>query len=126
MQDRVYNTSFSHPAFFLKIGFKTMINITVKNMTLGVKSSYEPITARCFDWCREQSFIYQQNLEIRELSFIVIALISIVVHWVIDEHFVYFISHDFDKKVLEKIHDGTLLLNFMMLILFLIYMMWLR
>ena len=92
--------------------------------TLQIKIN--EITSTCFNWCKEQSFIHQQNIEIYEMSFIVIALISIVVNRTINSYWNYFKGQGYDDNLLEKIYDGTLTMIFVMLILFLIYMMWLR
>lgn len=94
-------------------------------MNITIPTSYE-VTKQCFDWCKEQSFIYQQNLSIYEMSFIVIALIALAVHHLIGNYSDFFNSQDFDDELLEKVYDGSLLLAFIMLILFVIYMMWLR
>ena len=34
------------------------------------------ITGTCWDWCSEQHLINQANLEIKDLSFVVVALVS--------------------------------------------------
>ena len=84
------------------------------------------ITAECFNWCKEQNFVYQNNLEIHELSFIVIALIAIVVHNTLNAYWDYFRNQEFDEDFLEKIYDASSFVVFVMLIMFLIYMVWLR
>ncbi|KKL45556.1 hypothetical protein LCGC14_2354450 [marine sediment metagenome] len=118
MQDRVCKTSF--PILHVPSKLKMEIEYILKPVNAN------EITQYCIDWCKEQNLIHQQNLEIEEMSFIVIALVSIVVHWTINNHWSYFRSQGFDEELLEKIYDGTNLLVFVMLIMFLIYMVWLR
>lgn len=110
---------FSYPACSLK--FK----MAIQYIPEPVQIKTNEITANCFDWCKEQYEIHQQNLEISELSFIVIALIALVVHWTLNNHWEYF-KQDFKEEYLEKIYDATLDIVFGMLIMFIIYMRWFR
>ena len=84
------------------------------------------VTESCFAWCKEQNFIHEKNLEIHEMAFIVIALISIVVYWKIINHWEYFRSQGNNENFLEKVSTVALTLNFIMLIMFIIYMVFLR
>ncbi len=86
-----------------------------------------PITETCFDWCKEQNFIHQSNLEIQEMTFLVIALISMVIHNLIENHAEELMHlSGMNKYQLEKIYDATYFLPFVMLILYIIYMVFLK
>lgn len=84
------------------------------------------ITAGCVDWCKEQYFVHYNNLEIFEMSFIVIALISLIIHNAVENYIDFFREHNVSERYLEMIYEASSLLVFIMLIFFLIYMVWLR
>lgn len=52
-----------------------MANIT----TLSFQGEYSPTNA-CFEWCKEQNFIHQSNLEIQGLTILVVALIALFIY----------------------------------------------
>ena len=83
------------------------------------------ITKTCFNWCKEQTLIYQNNLAIQEKSFIVIALVAVVAYYGIANKYNYF-SKQFNENLLLNTLNALLFLIFMMLIMFIIYIMWLR
>ncbi len=61
------------------------------------------------------------------MSFIAIALASLLINIFIYNHSEYLIKHlDLDEYKIEKLHDATSLLTFVMLIMFIIYMVWFR
>ena len=96
-----------------------MANITIIPFT--------KITKECFDWCKEQNFIHQSNLEIQDMAFIVIALVSLVIHNLIYNHSEALkeISGMKDYQ-LEKVYDATYFLTFIMLKTYIIYMVFLK
>lgn len=96
-------------------------------MNMTFPTSALEITEGCFKWCEEQHFTHQRNLEIYELSFIAIALVSLGINHLIYNH------SDFLKEIsgmneyqISKVYDGTHFLAFMMLVAYIIYMVLLR
>lgn len=93
-------------------------------ISLGISKSYE-ISKGCFEWCREQNFIHENNLEIFDLTFVVIALISIIVNNLIYNYPEILMNLSGMKEDdLMTVHDATYFLAFIMLILHIVYVLW--
>jgi len=80
------------------------------------------VTQYCFNWCKEQNFIHQNNLEIKDLSIVAVALISLVLHSLLYNY------HDFivdkfklDSDKLNKLYIATSDFSYILLTIFLIY-----
>ena len=69
------------------------------------------VTDECWQWCSEQHFIHQSNIEIYDLTFIVLAVIALIIHGATE-----------DEKAYEASHFFALL----MLIFYIIYMLFLK
>lgn len=99
-----------------------MVNITVEidyNQTLFPK-----ITEHCFDWCKNQNIIHQQNLFIGDMFLVFIALFAIVVHIVLTSYFDEIAEHiKIHKDYLESIRVLAIHFSFYVLVIFLIYML---
>ena len=95
-----------------------MVFHNTTNLIIG----HPDITKGCFDWCQDQSFIHQNNLQINDLTLIALALVSLLVHHIILE---------FKDKIIEKtgikvwqlnlIKGATTYFAFWLLIIFLVY-----
>lgn len=87
----------------------------------------QEITETCFNWCKEQNFIHQSNVQINDLAFIVIALISLTINNLIYNHpeTLKQLSGMNDYQ-LEKAFDATYFLTFIMLITYIIYMVFFK
>lgn len=80
------------------------------------------ISNACFNWCKEQHFIHQKNLEIQDLGIVAIALVSLVINHAIYEHSEFIKEKtSLTQEHLEKIFKGTSYLVFILLIMFLVY-----
>ena len=91
------------------------------NITLPAFLETE-ITTGCFNWCKEQNFIHQSNVQINDLAFIVIALISLTINNIIYNHPETLKQlTKMDDYELEKVYDLTYFLTFIMLIGYVIY-----
>ncbi len=96
-----------------------MANITTAIKNFGKENG---ITETCFNWCREQNIIHQNNLLIQDLSLPAIALFFLLIN-----NLIYEFSNEIKKKLnisdklLEKIYRGTSVFSFFLLAIFLIY-----
>ncbi len=111
----------SYYLFFLSLNVPSKFKM---NLTIPLK--FCDATQSCFEWCKEQISIQENNLQIDEMSFIVIALASLLLNNFIYYHAEFLIAHGLDEHKLEKLHDATSSLSFVMLIMFIIYMVWFR
>ena len=79
-------------------------------------------TVQCFNWCKDQYIIHERNLLIKDQTFIVLALIALVIYNLISLQWDNIISNsEMDENTLEKIHEGLHFTIFIMLIMHLIY-----
>lgn len=60
-----------------------MVNIT----------SFQEVSATCFNWCKEQNIINASNLEIKGIFIPLIALISFFIGYLIYNHHEWIIKH---------------------------------
>ncbi len=80
------------------------------------------VTKGCFDWCKEQHFINQNNIQIQELSIIGIALVSLVLHNIISDYKDYIISNtQVTESQLLFFYNATSRFTYILLTIFLIY-----
>ena len=91
-------------------------------MTNGLGFKMFELTESCFKWCQEQYANHERNLDINDQSFIIIALIAMVLYNIISSNWEKIISNtSIDENKLEKLHEGLHLTAFVMLIANLIY-----
>ncbi len=106
-----------------------MINITITPFgNISTNMSYTGhITESCFTWCKGQVEIHAKNLEINDLSLIVVALISLLLNNIIYNHSDS-IAEKFNLKEggIEILFDATYITTFLMLIIHIIYMVFFR
>ena len=80
------------------------------------------IAKECFTWCQEQYIAHERNLQLKDQSFIIIALISLVLYNIISSNWDKIIANtSIDENKLEKVHEGLHLTAFVMLIANLVY-----
>lgn len=77
--------------------------------TTNIVLDFPEITKACFEWCSDQYFIYNTNTEIRSLTILIIALISLFIYFLANNFLDYFTRNiSFESK--EKIEKFILLL----------------
>ena len=96
-----------------------MVFHNTTNLIIG----HPDITQGCFSWCQQQNFIHQSNLAINDLSFVVVALVALLVHHILLE----FKDTIIEKTGMEEwqlniIKGATTYLAFWLLIIFLVYL----
>lgn len=90
------------------------------------------ITNTCFNWCKEQFFIHNNNLLIGEMSLIGVAMGSIVLNRFINNHpdFIEKIGKDNNFEVTHTMlmvaEGATSFFAFVMLLIFLIYFIYFK
>lgn len=76
----------------------------------------------CFNWCKEQNFVHQRNLEIQDLGMVAVALVSLLINHMIYNHSEFIIEKtEITEDQLEKLHKATSYFAFILLIIFLGY-----
>ena len=80
------------------------------------------VTEQCFKWCQEQYSAHERNIQIQDQSFVIIALVMLVIYNVISSNWDKIISNtEIDENKLNKIHEGLYFGVFVMLIAHLVY-----
>ncbi len=105
----------------------TIINNFTGLTGIPIVNPFELITKTCLDWCKEQTFIHQSNIGIQDLSLIAIALVSLVIHNLIDSHAETLMNYSgMDEEQLAKVYDATYTFTFLMLVIYIIYMLFIK
>lgn len=103
-------------------GFEiTMINITfpIFNETIAYT-----VTKQCFNWCKEQNIIHEQNLFIGDLFLLFIAMLSLLIHIIINSYYEEIIlTGKIKRDYLELIKVMTLHFAFYLVAIFIIYIL---
>ncbi len=83
---------------------------------------FEP-SKQCFNWCREQHFIHANNLQIQDLTLVVLSMIALLLMHLIEAHHD---NIDVKQETLEKIYNALSHFAFYILVVFFTWFIFFR
>lgn len=108
-----------------------LIHLFTSNKMFHNLTIFRPTNA-CFEWCKQQNFINENNIQIEELSLVAIALIGLVINKLILDHGDWlvektrFTEYPMSEEKLLKLANAGTFMAFTFLILFLGYYLWFK
>lgn len=80
------------------------------------------ITKECFDWCKEANFIHETNLQIENLSLVIIALFSLLANHLIHSNYDWLVKEIKIKEAhIQMLYIASNYFAFFILLVFLIF-----